>query len=292
MDAGPSIQRFFQMIRGLPANASAVLIVAMVSLLGASCRTGAMRDPSAEPGVSHAPAAQDASLQGREENRPQTINPEAASHTVDQCDAAVRQVREENTQQMLQLIEKEGLIEHLERQLASQQRLLDDAVLEVVRAKAKQRSLESRAEAAAEMAEAEIGLKSLRERAGDAADPELDNTEQLLAVAGREFEAQNFGGALYLIGRAKTRIRLETLRLDERDQVEGLEGEAPFAVPLPLMVNTVSNLREGPGREFKIIVTLGEGARITGYSTKGPWLRVESEGGLTGWIHRSLVSAG
>lgn len=280
------------MMRGLPANAPAVVILAMVPLLGASCRTGAMRDPSAEPGVSHAPAAQDAARRGRKENRLQTIDPETAGDTVDQCIATARQVREENTQQMLQLIEKEVLIEHLERQLASQQQLLDDAVLEVVRAKAKQRSLESRAEAAAEMAEAKIGLKSLRERAGDTADPELRSTEQLLAVAAREFEAENFGGALYLIGRAKTRIRLKTLRLDERDQVEGLEGEAPFAVPLPLMVNTVSNIREGPGREFKIVVTLGEGARITGYSSKGPWLRVESEGGLAGWIHRSLVSAG
>ena len=274
------------MMRGLPANAPAIVTLAMVLLLGASCRTGAMREPSAEPSVTQAPAAQDAAIRTRDKNRSH------ASYTVEQCDAAFRQAREENTQQMLQLIEKEVLIEHFERQLASQQKLLDDAVLEVVRAKAKQRSLESRAEAAAEMAEAEIGLKSLRERAGDTADSQLRGTEQLLAVAGREFEAENFGGSLYLIGRAKTRIRLETLRLDERDQVEGLEGEAPFAVPLPLMVNTVSNLREGPGRDFKIVVTLAEGARITGYSTKGPWLRVESEGGLAGWIHRSLVSAG
>ena len=42
--------------------------------------------------------------------------------------------------------------------------MLDEAVVEVVRTKAKLRSIESRAEAASSMAEAEIALKGLAER--------------------------------------------------------------------------------------------------------------------------------
>jgi uncharacterized protein YgiM (DUF1202 family) len=64
----------------------------------------------------------------------------------------------------------------------------------------------------------------------------------------------------------------------------------PFVVPLPLKVNSKGNLREGPGPDFKVVATLDEGTRLTGFFTKGSWLRVESEGGFGGWIHRSLVS--
>jgi hypothetical protein len=168
--------------------------------------------------------------------------------------------------------------------------MLDDAIQEVVRVKAKQRSMESRAEAASEMAEAEIALKSLRDKAGEANPPELANAEQLLTRGTREFEGQNFGGALYLVSQAKTQIKMGMIRLDGRNRAEGENAEMPFAVPLPMQLSSRGNLREGPGPEFKIVATLDEGTRITGYFTKGPWLRVEAAGGKSGWIHRSLVT--
>jgi hypothetical protein len=206
-------------------------------------------------------------------------------------DAEIARLRQENSQQSLRLLERDTLITQLEEHLLSQQRVLDDTVQEVVRVKAKQRSLESRAEAASEMAEAEIALKSLRDEPAAANRPELGKAERLLSMATKEFENQNFGGALYLIGQAKTQIKIGTMKGQREDPVAGLDGEIPFAVPIPLTVNTRSNLREGPGREFKVLVTLDEGTRITGYSTRGSWLHVESEAGLSGWIHFSLVSA-
>jgi len=50
------------------------------------------------------------------------------------------------------LLEKDAQIKGLEEQLQSQQKALDDAFLEVVRSKAKLRSLETKAEAASNMA--------------------------------------------------------------------------------------------------------------------------------------------
>ncbi|MEE9230412.1 MAG: SH3 domain-containing protein [Acidobacteriota bacterium] len=217
--------------------------------------------------------------------------PEELSRTLAQRDAMIRELEEENGQQSFQLIEMEALIKQLEQRLLSKQRLLDDTIREVVRVKAKQRSLESRAEAASEMAEAEIALKSFRDKAGKMNRPELTAAEQLLRMAAKEFENENLGGALYLVSQAKSQIKIGTLRLSERDQVEELEGEMPFAVPLPLMVNRRTNVREGPGRGFKVLVTLDEGTPITVYSTKGKWLRVKSDDGWSGWVHRSLVSA-
>ncbi|NIQ92292.1 MAG: hypothetical protein GWN93_26230, partial [Deltaproteobacteria bacterium] len=62
----------------------------------------------------------------------------------------------------LRLLERDAQIKQLEERLNSQQEMLDEAIQEVVRAKAKLRTLESKAEAASEMAEAEIAIKALK----------------------------------------------------------------------------------------------------------------------------------
>jgi hypothetical protein len=243
--------------RLLPALLSALLVFS-----GSSCQTTPKKQPS--------------------------LKPKGLKQELAQRDAAIVQLKEDAGRQGALLAEKEVLIRQLEQSLLSQQRMLDDAIQEVVRVKAKQRSLESRAEAASEMAEAEIALKSLRSRATGTSRPELVNAEQLLARATREFEGQNFGGALYLVSQAKSQIKQGSLRLGDQGKAE--EGETPFVVPLALVIGTRGNLREGPGQEFKTLATLDQGTRITAYFTRGLWLRVECEGGMSGWIHRSLIS--
>jgi hypothetical protein len=221
----------------------------------------------------------------------QAADPAKLQRELAERDVEVATLEVEKDQQSLHILEREALIEELEQRLVSQQLLLDDAIQEVVRAKAKQRSLESRAEAASELAEAEIALKSFRRKAAGANRPELASAGQLLTMATQEFKDQNFGGALYLVGQAKAQIKLGMLRLGEGKPQDGLEGELPFAIPLPLKINARSNLREGPGEEFRVLVTLEEGTPMTGYSARGSWLRVKSHDGWNGWIHRSLVSA-
>jgi hypothetical protein len=236
----------------------------VILLLGSSCRTNPGKQPLA--------------------------GPEELRQALARSRATISDLEEEKDRQNLHLIEQKAMINELEQRLLLQQQVLDDAIQEIVRVKAKQRGLESRAEAASEMAEAEIALKSLRVLAAARNDPKLANAEQLLRRATEEFENQNFGGALYLVSQAKSQIKNGLLRLGNGDRVDRLEGETPFAVPLPLVVNTRGNLREGPGRSFRVLVTMEEGTPITGYSLKGPWLRVERSNGESGWIHRSLVN--
>ena len=74
----------------------------------------------------------------------------------------------------LRLLERDAQIKQLEERSNSQQEMLDEAIQEVVRAKAKLRSLESKAEAASEMAEAEIAIKALKAQlAGQTQNPQL-----------------------------------------------------------------------------------------------------------------------
>lgn len=223
--------------------------------------------------------------------RDKAEEPDELHQELAQKDGALKALQEEKSLQELQVLEREAMIKLLEERLLSQQLLLDDAIQEVVRAKAKQRSLESRAEAASELAEAEIALKSFRTKAAGSNRPELASAGQLLTMATQEFKDQNFGGTLYLVAQVKAQIKIGSLRVGEAKRAGGLEGESPFAIPVQLKVNVRSNLREGPGEGFNILVTLDQETALTGYSARGLWLRVKTNDGWNGWIHRSLVSA-
>jgi len=237
--------------RKIPIEIPATALAVIISITGMACSTTRAR--------------------GQKTQEPDKLRQELA-----QKDGALQALQEEKSLQELQVFEREAMIMQLEERLLSQQLLLDDAIQEVVRAKAKQRSLESRAEAASELAEAEIALKSFRTKAAGSNRPELSSAGQLLTMATQEFRDQNFGGTLYLVAQAKAQIRIGSLRVGEAERAGGLEGEVPFAIPLQLKVNSRSNLREGPGEGFNVLVTLDEETALTGYSARGLWLRVKS----------------
>jgi uncharacterized protein YgiM (DUF1202 family) len=205
--------------------------------------------------------------------------------------ASIKEMEDKTAKIQLRLLEKDAQIKELEDRMKLQQKMLDEAVQEVVRAKAKLRSLESKAEAASEMAEAEIALKALKvQLAGQSEDPEVIKAQQLLKMSAEEFEKENYGGALYLISQAKGHIRSSQMRLGDQGKIEPFEGEVVFAQPVRLQVIRNSNLREGPDLKSKVLTTLEKGTPLIGYSYKGQWVRVFSEDGNNGWIFQTLVS--
>lgn len=193
----------------------------------------------------------------------------------------------------LQVLGYEALVSDLRRRADIQQKRLDAAIVEVVRTKSKLRSLESKAEAASTLAEAEIAVKTLRQRGGKANEVTLDEisiADQLLNMSIDEFKAQNFGGALYLANQAKGQVRAIQERLDKKAEVTTAEGESLFAQPLKLkVIKEDCNLREGPGLDHKVIDKLENGEVVVGFSFKGSWVRVETKAGQSGWIFQTLV---
>lgn len=99
-----------------------------------------------------------------------------------------------------QLQERNGEITGLQGQIADLQRRLSEAMNEAVRAMARLRTLATRAEAASAMAEAEVTVQQVRQRSPRA---DLQEADRLLHTAGVEFEAENYGGAVYLATQAK-----------------------------------------------------------------------------------------
>ncbi len=179
-----------------------------------------------------------------------------------------------------------GLMER-EAQITELRAKLDEAIQEVVRTKAKLQSVESRAEAASTMAEAEIALKAVRAEAPEPG-PEMFQAEQLLEMSAREFESRNYGGSLYLASQAMSLVNIGKRRLGGADMPHRA-GEVLFVIPLSLEVTRNSNVREGPGRGFKVMFTLGEKALLVGLAYKDQWVRIRDDDGRGGWIFHSLV---
>ena len=205
-------------------------------------------------------------------------------------EAARKDLEERIEDIQFRLLEKDAQIKGLEEQLQSQQKALDDAFLEVVRSKAKLRSLETKAEAASNMAEAEIAVKALKVESG-AGDQDADvrRAEQLLKMSAEEFKNENYGGALYLTNQAKAHIKAGQTRLRVGEGMPAHKGETPFSLPLELKLLQRANLRQDPSSKSKIIGRLEKGTHAMGYSTMGGWIRVGGEDGAKGWVLRSTV---
>lgn len=183
----------------------------------------------------------------------------------------------------LALLEQNARNEELDRRL-------DDAILEVVRAKAKLRSVDSKAEAVSTLAEAEIALNALNEKGSSSAkDSHVLQAERLLRASGLELKKENYGGALYLATQAKSILMQGQERSIGRQRTPMLPGEVPFDLPLPLRSISASKVREGPGLDFKVLFSLPDGAPIEGLSYKASWVRVRSEDGRGGWVYYSLI---
>jgi len=165
---------------------------------------------------------------------------------VAKSEAARRELEEQVAKLQLRLLERDAQLRELRERQESLQKKLDEAILEAVRGKAKLRSLESRAEAASTMAEAEIAVKTIRGQTPEPQrDPELLQVERFLDMSAREFEKENYGGALYLASQAKNLLTTAPGPLVSREQLAPVSGEVPFAAPLLLQITKTSKVRRG-----------------------------------------------
>ncbi|HTK56118.1 MAG TPA: SH3 domain-containing protein [Gemmatimonadales bacterium] len=181
----------------------------------------------------------------------------------------------------VQLLERTARIADLERRL-------NESTTEVVRAMARLRTLATRAEAASAIAEAEVTLQQLRGRAGAQAPPEVAQTEATLRSASQAFDAENFGGAVYLATQAK---RIATTGRGRLADVGGTARatERAFAIPVPLTTTSTANLRTAPSGGSSVVSTVPAGTALTAYSYEQDWLKVATADGVSAWVHQSVV---
>jgi uncharacterized coiled-coil protein SlyX len=217
----------------------------------------------------------------RAERQRLDMESQALRAEVERQHAMSRDLEERLARLRIQLLERDARIETLSQQL-------DTAIREVVRAMAKLRSLESKAEAASSLAEAEVALKVVQREATGRDSATVAQAERLLKLGAEEFKRENYGGALYLGTQAKGLLKVAP-RESRVGSVETSDGEVPFALPLRLRAASKANVRGGPGSHFNVVFVTPQGAPLTGQSYKGQWVRIRSQDGRSGWIHYSLV---
>ena len=208
----------------------------------------------------------------------------AAVDTVVVRAAADAELRQRVATLQLQLLERTAQLEDLQRQL-------DGTRQQVVRAMARLQTFASRAEAASAMAEAEIGVAAAAEAVGDEEVPEAAEARNLLVRSQTEFTNENYGGALYLASQARRVARIVEVRLTGEGQGDRRPSEVLFAVPVPLETARRSNVRTGPGLQFRVLVTLEAATPLVGHSHTEEWVRITDDQGRDGWIFQDLVTS-
>lgn len=179
----------------------------------------------------------------------------------------------------LQVLERDAQIADLETRL-------EEARDQVVRAMAKLQSTSSRAEATSAMAEAELAIQSRQRGGGPAA---LGQAKRMMEQSTDAFNKGNYGGALYLANQAK--LIVAPVRVPPGD-ARAVRGEVPFTSPVSIKLTSRSNVRDGPGPNFKVVFTLNSGATVTGYSYTEGWIKISDDAGRSGWVSRTLVGRG
>jgi len=203
--------------------------------------------------------------------------PRAAPETVTVRDPDTER---ENARLRMSLLERSA-------QLADLARQLDDATTEVVRAMARLRTLATRAEAASAMAEAEVTVQQLR-GGTESPPPEARQAEAALRAASAAFDAENYGGAVYLATQAKRAATAGRGRLAEGGAA-ARAGERAFAVPVKMVTTRRTNLRAGPGTGAELVATVAAGTALTAYAWSEDWIRVTLADGRGAWVYQGMV---
>lgn len=209
-----------------------------------------------------------------------------AAAAVDDADELRRQLARRSTEVAhlrLQLLVKEAEINQV-------MRYHEQALQEVVRANAKLRTLDSRADSVAKIAEASMVIDSVKQGASDDQQQTITHAENLLASGRRALDSGNYNGASYLAGKAVNLVQPLNAAPENENSTEPGEGETVFAEPLLLRAKNRSNVRTRPGTDAKVLFQLEPGQTVQAEAYRGLWIRVTAEGGGEGWVYYRLLT--
>ena len=267
-------------MKRLLATAGRLLFLSTVTLTG-SCIFNATPSTSAVPAPGVAAEPEPAS--------PPPVAAAPAPVPDEQTSSLERQVaalEAESDQLEKQIVTLELRVLEQEAQAEELETRLEEARREGVRVMAKSRTLATRAEAAAAIAEAEAALQALPSLAPPHVAVEIKG---LIEHSTAELSQQNFGGAAFLADQAKRAAAAANGRFASAEESEPRDGEQPFTLPLHLQTTANANVRQGPGTGFGVLFTLPAESPLLAYSSTEQWLRIADDAGRRGWIHQSLI---
>ena len=166
----------------------------------------------------------------------------------------------------------------------------EQAVQEVVRAKAMLRSHAGKAETVANIAEVSVMLQSYQGSESPAVRKQLlKRADQYLTMSEVELDKENYEGAAYLVGKARALVQTTGSSHGVIRSGSG-ESEVIFFSPIRMKVVSVSNVREQASLQAKVLFRLDDSVQVRAIAYKGPWLRIKTGDGRMGWIYYKLVA--
>jgi hypothetical protein len=138
--------------------------------------------------------------------------------------------------------------------------------------------VQGRADAVSALAETRIEIARAARNAPWSVE-RIEEAQQKLAEAERQFQAGHTGSAVFFVSRAR-RI------------ADGLNDEARRVANTPgagFIHASRVNLRAGPSTQHEVLAVLLSSTPVFREHTDGEWLMVRTTTGVVGWIHVSLV---
>jgi len=211
--------------------------------------------------------------------------PEPTCATCDSQNREIARLRQE-------LAGREAELRDLRINQREQVKVIQESTREVTRAKVKLRRLATQAEAASYIAEVEVALESLRVSLGAAAtSPLLELARAIITSTAAPFAQGDYGTAM---DRAAQAEQLIAVAADNRARSRSRppqSGEVLLQVSIPLRVTVEGQLRRQPRRTAPVASVLKKDTPVVARAYKGSWLRVETEGGASGWVEQVQLGA-
>lgn len=195
----------------------------------------------------------------------------------------IRQLKEELAATENRLIAASAQVQRLKVSVEESRVSADDAIAEVVRTQARLQGNVSQADAASNIAEAEIIFAGFANNPS----PMLAKIQDQLEAASVQFDAENYGGAMYLSNQAKRSLSAVK---EQTATLSPVANEESFGELVEMWLVSDSNLRQGPGLDHSVITVLDEGTKVLAYSFSGAWVRVQVDDIIEGWVFQPLLS--
>lgn len=202
-----------------------------------------------------------------------------------QRELQIIELSNKNARLELKLLEKQAEINQL---MMSQQ----NAIREVVRAKAKLRSHSSKAGAVANVIETKMALKAVKvEHLNEQQKSVLSQVNDLIMMSDKALDDGNIDGATFLSGKAHQLI----LTIRTQDNNYGQSGEhietVTFLTPLTMETTKRSNVRDKPDIKSKVLFQLKSGFQVKALWYSDKWIYIEDDTNRKGWIYYQLLES-
>jgi hypothetical protein len=185
------------------------------------------------------------------------------------------------------LAERESELSVLREQRVEAVKALEETTRRAAGARARLRSLATRAVAASYIADVEVSMATARlESVDESRRAQLARAQKILDSSNEPFAKGDYDAAIDIASHA---AEILATTAQPGAGITCANRAVHFVKATPLRVTIDSNLRDGPSRKAAIRGVLSAGTPVMGRARCGAWLRVEIAEGSSGWVHRSLL---